>query len=106
MHNFRTAIHCDHDEGSALALGLFLEKHQPSCTWGPHLSCHKNWYFLFPELHCKIPLWHGVVIIWDSERCKHGTICDGFVEGGCRSDVYACESQLKQSHYHKCDIVN
>ncbi len=96
--NFRTGVHCDRDHGSALALGLFLERHRPGCRRPGH-TCKKNWYFFLPELRIKIPLRHGMIIIWDSETRLHATTCDGQADGGCDSDVYVCVSQLKSSHY-------
>lgn len=105
--NFRTAIHMDRDEGSALALGLFLERHRSTCQQNGK-TCRKNWFFVMPELQIKIPLRHGMLIIWDSARRAHGTTCDGHTSdpNGCLSDIFVVVSQLKSCHYRENERIN
>lgn len=90
--NYCSAIHRDRNRGSAFAIALFLERHQPNCP-KPDSTCRINWYFILPDLRRKIPLQHLLLLIWDSGTLGHGTCLDGWVSGGCHSDGLAIVSQ-------------
>lgn len=105
--DYSSALHYNEDDGRCLAIGQFVEVHEPTCKRGSRgESCKVGWAFYLPEIDLCIELCHGTIRIWRSKDLLHGTSLDGATHpDGCKSKCYVFVNQIKRNHLQKKDLL-